>query len=80
LGERIAEHESARRNGSGKWDCRAVCHGGKGSTGLFYDPADNGVICNSGCDLVTISRAFGLEMPKGAPAPFINDGRERGRI
>jgi hypothetical protein len=79
LGARVASHESARRNGSGKIDCRAVCHDGKGSTGLFYDPTDNGVICNRGCDLPTIARAFGMEMP--APgAPHVQNGRERGTI
>lgn len=81
LGGRIMAHSSARRNGSGKWDCRALCHDGKGSTGLFYDPADDGVICNHGCDLATISRAFGLEMPgPGLRAPRFSAGRERGEI
>ena len=80
LGARIAAHESARRNGSGKWDCRGVCHNGKGATGLFYDPADNFAWCNAQtpCDLATIARAFGLEIP-AAGSPHVG-GRERGTI
>jgi hypothetical protein len=79
LGALIMAHDSARRNRSGKWDCRALCHGGKGSTGLFYDPADDGVICNRGCDLMTIARAFGVEMT--APrVPRFSVERERGEI
>jgi hypothetical protein len=60
LGARISEHETARRNGRGNWDCRAVCHDGRGDTGLFYDPAANSIICNKGCDLRAIAAAFGL--------------------
>jgi hypothetical protein len=60
LGARISEHPTARRNGRGKWDCKAVCHDGKGGTGLFFDPAQNFVWCNSGCTLSTIAGAFGI--------------------
>jgi hypothetical protein len=62
LGQRITAHRSARRNGQGKVDCQGVCHNGKGSTGLFYDPAQNFIWCNSElpCDLNTIAAAFGL--------------------
>jgi hypothetical protein len=65
LGARIAAHPTARRNGRGKWDCRGVCHDGKGDTGLFYDPTDDFVWCNADppCDLGTISRAFGMRPP-----------------
>jgi hypothetical protein len=77
LGACIAAHESARRNGSGNWDCRGVCHDGKGATGLFYDPKTNGVTCNSGCDLATIARAFGVRMPERRA---INKGWEKGTI
>ncbi len=60
LGARIAAHSTAKRNGRGNWDARAVCHDGKGATGLFYDPSQNFVWCNAGCDLAKISRAFGV--------------------
>lgn len=83
LGARIAAHESAGRNSSGNWDCRGVCHGGKGHTGLFYNPSRNTVTCNAQmpCDLATISRAFGMKMPGMTPGvPRVNDGRERGTI
>lgn len=66
LGERIRNHETARRNSSGNYDCRAICHDGKGSTGLFYDPAVNQATCNKGCDQTVILRAFGLpDKPDG---------------
>lgn len=60
LGRRIANHESAQTNGSGKIDCRGICHNGKGGTGLFYDPSTNQAHCNNGCGEVDILRAFGL--------------------
>jgi hypothetical protein len=66
LGARIAAHSTAKRNGRGNWDCRAVCHDGRGSTGLFYDPSQNFVWCNAGCDLAKISRAFGVRSAGGA--------------
>lgn len=60
LGWRIRSHQTAKRNGRGNWDCRGICHGGKGATGLFYNPARNFVICTAGCELAAIARAFGL--------------------
>jgi hypothetical protein len=67
LGSQIMSHPTARRNGRGNWDGRAVCHNGSGVTGLFYDPAQNFVWCNAGCDLATIAPAFGLRVrEKGA--------------
>jgi hypothetical protein len=69
LGLRIMSHPTARHNGRGNWDCRAVCHNGRGSTGLFYDPSQNFVWCNAqpSCDLATIASAFGLRVrEKGA--------------
>ncbi len=60
LGRRIVAHETARKNGSGKYDCRGICHDGKGNTGLFYDPAINQAHCNKGCEQAAILRAFGL--------------------
>jgi hypothetical protein len=66
IGARISTHATARRNGRGNWDCRAVCHNGKGSTGLFYDPSDNFICCNAGCDLATIALAFGITRAKVA--------------
>src|SRR5262249_30500782 len=60
LGRRIEAHESARRNGSGKVDCRGLCDDGEGNSGLFYDPPTNQAHCNAGCDQATILRAFGL--------------------
>ena len=68
IGARISTHATARRNGRGNWDCRAVCHNGKGSTGLFYDPSQNFVWCNAelSCDLDTIARAVGVFRAKGA--------------
>jgi hypothetical protein len=65
LGARIAAHPTAKHNGRGKWDARAVCHDGKGATGLFYDPSKNVVWCNAGCDIGKISRAFGLRSTGG---------------
>jgi len=65
LGARISAHQTARRNGRGNWDCRAVCHNGKGATGLFYDRAQNFVWCNKGCDLAAVALAFGLVRAKG---------------
>ncbi len=65
LGARIAAHPTAKHNGRGKWDARAVCHDGKGATGLFYDPSKNVVWCNAGCDLAKISSAFGLRTTGG---------------
>jgi len=68
IGAQICSHATARRNGRGNWDCRAVCHNGKGSTGLFYDPSQNFVWCNAelSCDLDTIARAVGVFRAKGA--------------
>lgn len=60
LGRRVMAHPKAKQNKQGKWDCRGICHGGKGSSGLFYDPATNGTYCNKNCDEATILRAFGL--------------------
>jgi hypothetical protein len=65
IGSCIRNHATARRNGRGNWDCRAVCHNGKGATGLFYDPAGNFVLCNAGCDLTTIALAFGITRARG---------------
>jgi hypothetical protein len=62
LGARVMKHETAKLNRAGKWDCRGVCHGGRGSKGLFYDPATNVVFCNQGCELASIARAFGLDV------------------
>jgi hypothetical protein len=64
LGLRIMSHPTARHNGRGNWDGRAVCHNGRGSTGLFYDPSQNFVWCNAkpSCDLATIASAFGLRV------------------
>jgi hypothetical protein len=64
LGSRIMSHPTARHNGRGNWDGRAVCHNGRGSTGLFYDPSQNFVWCNAkpSCDLATIASAFGLRV------------------
>jgi len=68
IGAQICSHPTARLNGRGNWDCRAVCHNGKGSTGLFYDPSQNFVWCNAelSCDLDTIARAVGVFRAKGA--------------
>jgi hypothetical protein len=68
LGSRISSHQTARRNGRGNFDCRAVCHNGRGSTGLFYDPSQNFVWCNAepSCDLATIALAFDLIRARGA--------------
>lgn len=70
LGARIASHPTAQRNGRGNWDCRAVCHDGKGTTGLFYDPRQNSVTCNAdpSCSLFTIARAFGVAVRAAAGA------------
>jgi hypothetical protein len=70
IGARISTHATARLNGRGNWDCRAVCHNGKGATGLFYDPSQNFVWCNAelSCDLDTIALAFGITRAKGAVA------------
>jgi hypothetical protein len=68
LGLRIMSHPTARRNGRGNFDCRAVCHNGRGVTGLFYDPSQNFVLCNAkpSCDLATIASAFDLIRARGA--------------
>ncbi len=60
LGQRIAAHRSARRNGRSKVDCQGICHNGKGNTGLFFDPSTNFIQCNSGCELSRVAAAFGL--------------------
>lgn len=60
LGRRIMAHSSAQQNSSGKWDCKAICHDGKGDTGLFYDPSNNQSVYNGGCNQATVLRAFGL--------------------
>lgn len=60
LGRRVIAHESATKNGNGRWDCRAICHDGKGDSGLFFDPFNNQTICNKGCEQAEILRAFGL--------------------
>jgi hypothetical protein len=67
LGARISAHQTARRNGRGNWDCRAVCHNGRGTTGLFYDPSQNFIWCTKepSCDLASIAHAFGLVRAKG---------------
>jgi len=64
LGSQIRSHPTARRNSRGNWDCRALCHSGEGTTGLFYDPSENFVWCNAkpSCDLATIALAFGLRV------------------
>jgi len=77
LGRRIEGHESARRNDSGKIDCRGICHDGKGATGLFYDPSTNKAICNKGCDQGTILRAFALpESPSGNSVQSVNSAQQ----
>src|SRR5205823_5535509 len=80
LGARIAAHPTARLNVRGKWDCRGVCHDGKGDTGLFYDPAGNFVWCNADppCDLPTISRAFGMRPPLSGGPPTSVKRRDAG--
>ena len=60
LGRRIMAHDTARENHAGNWDCRGLCHGGEGNTGLFYTPANNQAHCNSRCEQAVILRAFGL--------------------
>lgn len=80
LGRRIEAHESARRNDSGKIDCRGICHNGKGNTSLFFDPSTNKAICNKGCDQAAILRAFGLpekpEFQAGTDQPRRTEGKE----
>jgi hypothetical protein len=82
LGARIASHSTARRNGAGNWDCQALCHGGKGSTGLFYSPKTNVIHCNRepSCDLSTIAAQFGMPPYSAQRAPSPTPGRERGVI
>jgi Bifunctional DNA primase/polymerase, N-terminal len=66
-GRRIIALGSGKPNSSGNYDCRGICHNGKGDTGLFYNPATNWPNCNDGCDLSTILRAFNLpEKPVSA--------------
>ena len=72
LGRRVIAHESSRKNDKGRYDCRALCHDGKGVTGMFYDPATNNAICNKGCEQAAILRAFGLpEKPERPAKPAI---------
>lgn len=67
LGRRVMSHSTAKQNGQGRWDCRGICHNGRGDSGLFYDPTTNGTRCNKGCDEAVILRAFGLpEHPNGS--------------
>jgi hypothetical protein len=88
LGRRIIEHESSTRNRAARWDCRGICHNGKGGKGMFYDPALNYVCCNSGCDLFKIARAFGIDVrafgfsagDTSAPlSPTASRAKERGK-
>lgn len=79
LGARIAAHRTARRNGAGNWDCQALCHSGKGSTGLFYSPKTNVIHCNHepSCDLSTIAARFG--MPPYSAARALDGRAGKGR-
>jgi P4 family phage/plasmid primase-like protien len=60
LAARIMAHSTAKRNGQGNWDCRGICHDGKGETGLFYNPASGAIACNKGCSYGTILVSFSL--------------------
>lgn len=60
LGRRIIAHETAQKNNAGKYDCRGLCHNGRGNTGIFYDPVTNQAYCNKGCEQAALLRAFGL--------------------
>lgn len=75
LGRRIIAHETAKKNGSGKYDCRGICHGGNGNTGLFYDPENNQAYCNNRCDQAAILRAFGLPEKPEKPAKPAEKGK-----
>src|SRR5262245_19038364 len=35
-----------KENSRGKFGAPGICHGGKGKTGLFYDPTKNQFYCN----------------------------------
>ena len=68
LGRRIRADETAQESASGNIDARAKCHDGQGTSGLFFDPSNNSVHCNRGCDQAAILRAFGLpEAPEQRP-------------
>jgi hypothetical protein len=65
LGRRIMVR--GKKNSAGNWDARALCHDGKGDSGVFYNPSRNQTICNGGCNETTILRAEGLpERPNGS--------------
>ncbi len=82
LGERIANHPSAQRNGRGNFDCRAICHDGKGTTGLFYDPSSNFARCNAdpSCDLTSIASAFGMPPLNSSRSMSFAQARAKGAI
>ena len=60
LKQRIMAHPTARRNSAGNYDCRGICHDGKGDTGVFYNPSSGAVKCNKKCSHATLLLAFGL--------------------
>jgi hypothetical protein len=82
LGERISNHPSAQRNGHGNFDCRAICHDGKGTTGLFYDPSSNFVRCNAdpSCGLSAIASAFGMPPLNSSRSMSFAQARAKGAI
>jgi Bifunctional DNA primase/polymerase, N-terminal/AAA domain len=60
LGRRIIARGSGKPNKAGNYDCQAICHNGKGKTGLFYNPATNQSYCNQNCDQSQLLRTFSL--------------------
>lgn len=49
-----------KRNARGVWDARCIAHGGKGETGLLFNPATNAVSCNAKCGYDQLLIAEGL--------------------
>jgi len=72
LGRRVISR--GRQNSTGKWDARALCHNGKGQSGIFYDPATNRTICNVRCSEEKILLSEGLpSRPQNSGPDFRND-------
>jgi putative DNA primase/helicase len=69
---KISQHGAAQLNSAGNIDCRAYCHNGVGTTGLFCDPQTNAIVCLNQkdgaepCSLRRIGQAFEMRpMPRG---------------
>jgi AAA domain len=51
---------NGRRNNSGIFETRGICHNGRHKTALCYNPKTDAFWCSKGCDTATIRRAAEL--------------------